>query len=279
MSRGSPFRTIERSDPAIPADDLEFLTVKSRALSQRADVTLYVPPEFRGIRDLPIVMLLHGVYSSHWAWALKGGAHLTAARLMAEGSLPPVALVMPSDGLWGDGSGYVPHARLDFERWIVDEVPTLAAHVVEGCTADSPLLVGGLSMGGFGALCLAGKYPDRFAAASAHSSVTEAQQLDALIEESREWWSIADCDTSVLAALTEAPAPLPPIRFDCGLDDPFLAANRALHFALEQRGVPHVYAERPGGHDWRYWSSAIEETLRFFGRVLCGDRTVMEKNG
>jgi S-formylglutathione hydrolase FrmB len=274
-----PFRTIECSDPTIPLDGLEFYTVKSRAIGQRADVTLFVPPAARALPDLPIVMLLHGVYGSHWAWALKGGAHATTARLMSEGAIPPIALVMPSDGLWGDGSGYVPHARRDFERWILDEVPALAAQVVEGCTGRSPLLVAGLSMGGFGALRLAGKYPDRLAAAAAHSSVTDAHQLDALIEESRESWSNADRDTSILAALVEARAPLPPIRFDCGLDDPFLPANRTLHEALTRRGISHVYAERPGAHDWAYWSREIEETLRFFGCVLRGDKTVMEGNG
>ena len=150
------FRTIEVSDPAIAADGLTFVTVKSRALRRRADVTLYVPPVAQGVADLPIVVLLHGVYGSHWAWALKGRAHLTAARLIAQGALPPAVLLMPSDGLWGDGSGYVMHADHDVERWIVDEMPALARELVPDCGARSPLLVAGLSMGGFGALRLAG---------------------------------------------------------------------------------------------------------------------------
>ena len=179
------FRTIEVSDPAIAADGLGFVTVKSRALRRRADVTLYVPSVAQGVADLPIVVLLHGVYGSHWAWALKGRAHLTAARLIARGALPPAVLVMPSDGLWGDGSGYVVHADHDVEHWIVDEVPVLARELVPGCSARSPLLVAGLSMGGFGALRLAGKYPDRIAAAAALSAVTDATQFDALIEETR----------------------------------------------------------------------------------------------
>jgi S-formylglutathione hydrolase FrmB len=270
-THGTPFRTLERSDPAIAMHGLEFLTVKSAALAQRADVTLFVPPEGRGVADLPIVMLLHGVYGSHWAWALKGAAHLTAARLIEEGALPPVALLMPSDGLWGDGSGYLAHAAQDFERWIVDEVPALAVAAVAGCTARSPLLVAGLSMGGFGALRLAGKHPHRFVAAAAHSAMSDIGQFDALVEDRRSGWSDAPADRSVFAALSDAPGPLPPLRFDCGRDDPFLAANRALHAALEQAGIAHRYVERDGGHDWAYWSSALEDTLRFFGEALRGD--------
>ncbi|WP_426662449.1 alpha/beta hydrolase [Rhodanobacter aciditrophus] len=262
------FRTIEASDPAIAADGLTFVTVKSRALRRRADVTFYVPREAQGMADLPIVVLLHGVYGSHWAWALKGRAHLTAARLIAQGALPPVALVMPSDGLWGDGSGYVVHADHDVERWIVGEMPALAQDIVAGCSARSPLLVAGLSMGGFGALRLAGKYPDRIAAAAALSAVTDASQFDALIEESRAGWSTAPADRSVLAALAGGSGPRPALRIDCGLDDPYLEANRELHQKLQRAGIAHHYAEGPGGHDWGYWSATLEHTLRFFGRVL-----------
>lgn len=269
MSTGAvKFRTVERSDPAISADGLEFVTVKSPALRRRADVTLFVPYAAREVRDLPMVILLHGVYGSHWAWALKGNAHLTTARLIAQGRLPPVALLMPSDGLAGDGSGYVSQAGLDAERWIVEEVPALGRQLIEGCTERSPLLVAGLSMGGFGALRLAGKYPGRIAAAAALSAVIEAAQLDDFIEESRDGWSAAPADLSALAALTGASGPLPPLRIDCGCDDALLEANRTLHLALEQAGVRHSYAERPGGHDWAYWMRALEDTLVFFGDVL-----------
>lgn len=262
------FRTIEVSDAAIPTDGLTFVTVKSRALRRRADVTLYVPPAASGVADLPIVILLHGVYGSHWAWALKGRAHLTAARLIAAGQLPPVALLMPSDGLWGDGSGYVAHVDHDAERWIIDEIPALACQMVEGCSSQSPLLMAGLSMGGFGALRLAGKYPHRVAAAASLSAVTDAAQFDALIEEARVDWSTAAADGSVLAALASSVDSLPPLRIDCGLDDPYLGANRSLHHALQRAGITHRYAEAPGGHDWTYWASTLEHTLRFFGEVL-----------
>ncbi|MGO4703013.1 alpha/beta hydrolase [Dyella sp. 2RAB6] len=262
------FRTIERPDPAIPMDGLEFVTVKSSALRRRADVTLYVPVEAHDLTALPIVVLLHGVYGSHWAWALKGSAHLTAARLIAARSLPPVALLMPSDGLWGDGSGYVAHDDHDAERWIMDEIPALARELIPACSADSPLLLAGLSMGGFGALRLAAKYPRRIAAAAAHSAVTEAAMFDDFIEDARDGWSQAPIDHSILAALAATPGIPPPFRFDCGLDDPLLEANRELHRALQRTGIAHHYAEGPGGHDWPYWTRALADTLRFFGDVL-----------
>lgn len=262
------FRTLECSDPATSVYGLQFVTVKSRALGRRADVTVFVPPAARGVANLPIVTLLHGVYGSHWAWALKGTAHHTVTRLIERGVLPPVALLMPSDGLWGDGSGYVAHEGHDAERWVIDEVPALACEIIEGCTTHSPLLLAGLSMGGFAALRLAGKYPQRIAAAAALSAVTDVAQLDALIEEDRNQWSRAPADLSVLAALTGCPGSVPPLSIACGLDDPYLEANRELHRALQRTGITHHYAESGGGHDWAYWSTTLEETLRFFGHQL-----------
>ena len=99
------FRTLEISNPAYSPEGMQCVTVKSAALGQRADVSIYIAPEFRHLHHLPIVTLLHGVYGSHWSWAYQGGAHLTAANLMRQGQIEPMVLVMPSDGLWGDGSG------------------------------------------------------------------------------------------------------------------------------------------------------------------------------
>jgi S-formylglutathione hydrolase FrmB len=146
-------------------------------------------------------------------------------------------------------------------------MPALARDLVAGCSARSPLLLAGLSMGGFGALRLAGKYPQRIAAAAALSAVTDASQFDALIEETRDGWSATPADRSVLAALAGG-GPRPALRIDCGLDDPYLEANRELHRELRHAGIAHRYAEGPGGHDWGYWSATLEHTLRFFGEVL-----------
>src|SRR5690606_36367473 len=267
MSAPHPFRTLELSDPAIDPRGLRFATVKSAALRQRADVTLWLPLGADQHSDLPVAILLHGVYGSHWAWALNGDAHGTAGRLIEAGAIPPMALLMPSDGLWGDGSGYVRHRDQDFEAWIVDELPALALAAVPGCSARSPLLLAGLSMGGFAALRLVGKHPRRFLAAAAHSAMTEVAQYDALLQESREGWGTDARDNSAREALAAAAA-LPPLRFDCGRDDPFIDANRALHAALDARGIAHQYAEHDGGHDWTYWSRHLEDTLRFFGAVL-----------
>jgi enterochelin esterase-like enzyme len=266
--RASRFRTVGVSDAALAPEGLVFVTVKSPALRQRADLTLFVPRQAAALHSVPIVILLHGVYGSHWASAFKGSAHRTAQQLVDAGEIPPMVLAMPSDGLWGDGSGYLPHAVQDFERWIVDDVPAAVRAALPVCDEWSPQCIAGLSMGGWAALRLAGRHPKAFVAAAGHSSLTEASQFEALVEERREAWATAAGEARAIDALRHAIAPLPQLRLDCGLDDPGLDANRQLHAELCAAGIEHEYAEHPGGHDWAYWARHLEDTLRFFARAV-----------
>jgi S-formylglutathione hydrolase FrmB len=263
------FKTVELSDPRFERDGLRFLTVKSPALGRRGDVCVWAPPPSPSRDPLPVVVLLHGVSGSHWAWPLRGGAHLTAGQLIDAGEIPPLALAMPSDGLWGDGSGYVPHADADYERWIVDETPVVAALADDRITTSSTLFVAGLSMGGFGALRLGAKHVPRFAGISAHSAVTSIARLGGAVDEPLERLAaFAGADGTALHWLDANRERLPPLRFDCGTSDELLPGNRALHAALDARGIAHVYEEFPGGHDWPYWKLHLSDTLRFFGEIL-----------
>jgi enterochelin esterase-like enzyme len=262
------FRTFEISEPRFEHEGLRLVTVKSGALRGRADLSLWVPPA--GVNPAGVVILLHGVYGSHWGWSLRGGAHRTAARLVAEGSLPPFVLAMPSDGLWGDGSGYLRHATQDFERWIVEDVPAAVRQAVPALAAKAPLFLAGLSMGGFGALRLGAKYGDRFRAVCGHSSITEFGQLAQFVEEPLGTYGCAPEDASVLETVRARRGALPALRFDCGTEDPLIEPNRVLHRELQSLGVPHEYEEHPGGHEWPYWERHLADTLRFFGRCAAG---------
>jgi putative tributyrin esterase len=260
------FRTIEISEARFESEGLRWVTVKSRAMKHRADLTLFVPRQ--APENLPLVILLHGVYGSHWAWAFKGGANRTAQRLIDAGEIPPMVLAMPSDGLWGDGSGYLRHREADFERWIVEEVPAATREAVPALSEKSPLFINGLSMGGFGALRLAGKFPDKFRGAGGHSSITRFDQFKLFVEEPLQLYGCATEDQSVLETMLRNRCHLPPLRFDCGSEDLLIEYNRELSRELKKAGIPHVYEEFAGGHSWPYWETHLADMLRFFAAQL-----------
>lgn len=247
-----------------PFQGLHFITVKSNALKKRADLTVYAPQNTEGV--LPIVVLLHGVYSSHWAWAMKGKVHETAQKLIDDGQIKPMLLVMPSDGLYADGSGYVPHKTENYEQWIVEDVVQVVKEQFTQATDESPVFITGLSMGGFGALRLGAKYPSVFRAFSGLSSITHFNQIGEFVADFKQLQADALEKDGVLDWILKNKDILPPFRFDCGSEDILIEHNRKLHFDLEKNQIPHIYQEFSGGHSWDYWAEHIAETLLFFNQ-------------
>ena len=160
--------------------------------------------------------------------------------------------------------------------------------------------IAGLSMGGYGAITLALAYPDVFAAAASHSGVLSPMYLgphpfaepSVYAQDSiglrraagSLWrtqriafgldtlgWQARDPVRFARQAVARHGAPMPFLRFDCGVNDPYIDQNRALHATLTALGVSHEYAEWPGVHDWNYWRTHLPESLEFLlARVQYG---------
>ena len=158
----------------------------------------------------------------------------------------------------------MPHQGEDYEKWIVEEVPKVVNERITG--RSLPLFITGLSMGGYGALRLGAKYPDKFRAFSGHSSITAFDQLSQFVEDYEGFVASVKTQESVLESLLKNKSSLSPFRFDCGSEDRLIEPNRELHQALRQHQIQHTYEEFSGGHEWPYWEKHIVESLLFFGR-------------
>jgi putative tributyrin esterase len=259
---------LEVSDPRFELDGIRHVTVSSAALGGRGDVSVYVPVGTGPGEQLPVVLLLHGSYGSHWAWFGKGGAHRTARRLASAGTIRPMVLACPSDGLWRASSGYVDHAGGAFETWIAQDAVGAVRRLLDLRPGASPLFIAGLSMGGYGALRLGAKHAGLFAGISAHSSVTRVGDVARFVEGASPADAIPAAELDLLGWMQRRRADLPPLRFDCGVDDHLLAGNRLLHEALVASDIAHTYTEFPGGHTWEYWSAHVEDSLVFFESAL-----------
>ena len=264
------FFSTEISEPCFERDSLRHITVRTKNLPGRGDITVYVPPT-ENIHDVPIVILLHGVYGSSWCWPLKAGVHLIAQKMIKQNIIKPMVLVMPSDGLWRDGSGFLSHKDgYDYEKWIVEDVPDAVRQEIKVTSAKSPLFITGFSMGGYGSLRIGAGYPHLFKAFSGLSSITEFEQLTNWYENGdiSEIASNVTHQPSVLETLLKNRDNLPAFLFDCGVNDILIEANRKLHADLLANNVTHIYNEYAGEHNWPFWTEHIWEHLLFFNKQL-----------
>lgn len=264
------FPNAQLSQPIPGNESLRFLNFRGEALGSRGDIVLFSPPGMESLKGVPLLLLLHGVYGCQWNWWLNGDLNNTALETLRNGTSVPMLIAMPSDGLWGDGSGYVPHAHADYEKWIVDDIPRCLREVFPQLDPQK-VFIAGLSMGGYGALRLGMKYASRVQGISAHSSITKVEQLSQFIPFPATAFQYAgEVDIDLLHWAKANRAQLPPIRFDCGTEDSLLQANRELHEELVNLNVPHIYEEFSGAHDWPYWTQHVRRTLAFCQRILTG---------
>lgn len=257
----SQFFTTEIAD----FQGIQLITVKSKALKKRADITVFNGcKKNKKLKSVPLVILLHGVYGSHWAWTAKGKVHETLQELIESKQVAPMILAMPSDGLFADGSGYVPHQSENYEKWIVEDVVQAMKEQFLQIDDHSPIFITGLSMGGYGALRLGAKYPTLFKGFSGLSSITHFEQLGQFVEDFEQLKSVASEQDGVVEWMLVNKDKLPPFRFDCGKKDILIEHNRELHQSLKNHQIPHQYDEFGGGHSWNYWKKHIARTLLFF---------------
>lgn len=260
---------------ASPPDELapgsRALTVQSPALRGRGELIVHVTSSAQLQPDVPVVILLHGVYGSFWNWILSGRAHQTLDRLVAQRLIRPVVLVTPSDGMAGEGTAYLSTCTADYEAWIMEDVVDCVREFVDPVSDASPLFLGGNSMGGFGAARLGLRNRSSVSGIAMHSAITHLDQLAQFtVDDVGDEAGLDIGERGLLHTFAECGSP-PPLYIDCGRSDPLADANRELHEALLARGVGHEYHEFEGAHDWDSWSARIEHGLRFFDATANGE--------
>ena len=127
--------------------------------------------------------------------------------------------------------------------------------------------IGGLSMGGYGAMKIGLKHVDIFSSIAAHSSVIDPIEF-------RDNRSLMDIfgdtlqDGNNLYELAQKSASKTNLKFDCGIEDFLFYQNRKFHDFLSENKIPHVYNEFSGSHTWEYWNEHIIEALDFHVKNL-----------
>lgn len=228
----------------------------SEALKQHVSYNVILPETGSG--PFPVLMQLHGYTDDEAVW-------LYQSNLIRHARPYPLIIVLPNGGT----SFYLnltSAGRFGLRRYEDVMMQDLSRHVIDTFHAkESPWVIGGLSMGGFGAMRLGLKYPDRFASIWAHSGAYDMRDRDGLFTEVED---PEDADVFTWVERTAKRDNPPVISFDCGTDDDLIEENRRLHDRMDKAGLAHTYKEHPGGHTWDYWDEHVQEALAQHARVL-----------
>lgn len=217
--------------------------------------------------------LLHGLSDDYTGWVRRSRIESYVRDL-------PLIVVMP-DGFRGF---YTDNAEGPaYAKYVAEELVDFVERNFPAKRSRAARCIGGLSMGGYGALRLSLAYPHRYASANSHSgallygarsAVRDPSPLTAL--EQRQLFGATPVgsahDLFALAARAKEAGKLPKLMLDCGTEDHLLGDSRAVRDGLKQLGISHDYAEHPGGHDWDYWDAHVREAIAFHAKVLRIDR-------
>jgi pimeloyl-ACP methyl ester carboxylesterase len=162
------------------------------------------------------------------------------------------------------GPGYWnPHPGDDPMAMVIDELIPLCQRRGLGRGAIGTV---GISMGGYGALLLAEKYPGLIRAVAAigpaiWTSYRQARAVNPGAYASAAAFAGADAVTHARALATVA------VRVACGASDPFYPGVRALARALPPGAVIEL---SPGCHSSPFFTAQEPPSLAFLGRHLTG---------
>ena len=220
-------------------------------------------------RRFKTLYLLHGLHGSSMDW-------LTRTRILRWAEMQDLAVVMPS----GDNSYYLdrPESHNFYTEFIGRELVEMTRRMFPLSHEREDTFIGGLSMGGFGAILAALTYPQTFGrVVGLSNAVHMPDHLHKLPQASRtfgeslfgpqqEAMASVKNPRVVLEKLLEkkkedASVQLPAIYMAVGTEDFLLQNNREYKKIFEDAGVDLTYIEAPGDHNWDFWDHFIHEAL------------------
>ena len=220
-----------------------------------------------GEGPFPVFYLLHGLSDDHTIWHRRTRIERYVSEL-------PMIVVMP-DGFRGF---YTNHENGPaYATYMAEELPAFVERNFPAKADRASRCIGGLSMGGYGAMRLALGYPDVYCSANSHSGAPTFghEVADFAGDRAAEWELITGTDPTgsehdlfALADRCAKQGNTPALRIDCGTEDFLIEQNRRFTAHLKQLGTAHEYQEFPGDHNWDYWDVHVQEALAFHARNL-----------
>lgn len=293
-------------------------TLWSQSLGAKKSVVLYLPPSYAPSRTrrYPVAYYLHGLGGRETDWTQHGMLAQAMDSLIAAGG-PEMIIVMPD----GDDSWYTtwntlldvsvcrrnpPQTRESvdtycvpwphYDDYIARDLVQFTDKKYRTQAERAHRAIGGLSMGGYGAMSLSLGYPEVFSAAASHSGVIsplfggpkpftgekpvwapDGASLEkgwarywlsigpAFGKDTAAWWSRDPGRRLEKLVARKGKSAVPALFVDCGTEDDLIGNNRVFRWVAAKNGVPVTYHEWPGAHGWAYWRAHLPESLSWIG--------------
>ena len=222
----------------------------------------------------PTLYLLHGFSGARNDWLRNSPIEALSARY-------GLAVIMPEgeNRFWIDS----PETGHFCGEMIGRELVEVTRRMFNLSPRREDTLIGGLSMGGYGAIRNGLKYRDTFSAILAFSSVLITKEYAGGEMRKREHQAMglpytyypavfgpeekvkgSDIDPEALAAAARSEGPRPEIFLACGSEDFLYANNLEFHQALEAMGYDHAWWVEPGVHNFDFWNRAVAAGLAWW---------------
>ena len=214
--------------------------------------------------------LLHGIFGDETDW-------VCGTRLQSWAQDRNLAVVMPA----GENSFYVdnPRASRLYGTYIGKELVDFTRRTFPLSAKREDTFIGGLSMGGFGAIVNGLQNPETFGAVCALSSalildsmMENKEYTDFLMTNKGYYESVfgdldqvrgSDMDYDALAEKVAKEPVKPRFYMACGTEDGLIGVNRAFRDHLQGLGFDVTYEEGPGVHDWYFWDKYILKAMEW----------------
>ncbi len=242
---------------------VDTVSVFSTKMKKEIKSVVIVPENYSAKKHYPVVYLLHG-YSDNYAKWVK-----TVPAIKTLSTEHQFIIVCPDGGF----SSWYMDSPIDtafqYETFITRELlPYIDSHYAT-IPNRSERAITGLSMGGHGALYLAIRNKNLFSSAGSMSGGVDLRSSTKKFDIAKRIGNIETNQTewdnrSVINMVESLKNNELNLIIDCGVSDFFYQINAGLHRRLLTLNINHDYIERPGIHNWDYWSNSIKYQLLFF---------------
>lgn len=221
--------------------------------------------------EVRVLYLLHGLGANADEWT-------RFSMIEAYAKIYDLSVVMPDGNrCFYENVPFGPRYR----EWVSQELPSII-HAWFNLPSDREhTFIAGESMGGYGALSIGLENPGVYGGIVALSSVTDPAILvsdfpdlffgaaERAIVFGSEGPSQADSITAKAeqSVLRNGAWAIPRVIQMVGAEDPFAPYVKSTAGELARLGIESRYSSWPGGHDFLFWNTAIERSIRMLCRM------------